>query len=244
LVIAYFIDDSMKKEQLIAVLIPLIYIIGIIVFICLMPSQLLNVSNFIAYMASLSTIVMVLVYLFTASRQLYAMNKQLGEMEFSRKVQSRPLMSLENPRADFDLPQYYTGPSSNFSKISLLCRLDFKANLVNIGNESAIAAALIPKIVSQDNVTLIEAFGEQVGCISLKEGGSQEMDFFFLDANNKIIETILKDYNITLKVVIVFRNILGTMFKQNMDFSITTDMTVQQKNILKSCLKKIKNRWD
>ena len=55
----------MKKDIIIILSIPIAFAVGIVAFFILFPLESLNLQIFIDYMASLSTVIMVLVYIIT-----------------------------------------------------------------------------------------------------------------------------------------------------------------------------------
>jgi hypothetical protein len=236
---------STKKEWLMAAIIPIIFAVGIGAFFGLFPPGSINLSNFIGYMASLSTVIMVLVYIFTTSRQLSAMRGQLTEMQYSRNVQVQPLLFLEKAKSNFELPRYYIGPKTKFKKMELLCRIHFINIVSNIGNGPAVAVDFIPKLrlglrgAMDTATTLIETFGERIECISLKEGDSVEPHFMFQDEKHQVAEALLRHYQVVLNLVVVYKNALGMAFKQQIAFWINIPPT-KELETLELCLKSIR----
>lgn len=232
---------STKKEWLIAAIIPIIFAVGIVAFFGLFPPGSINLSNFIGYMSSLSTVIMVLVYIFTTSRQLSAMRGQLTEMQYSRNVQVQPLLSLEKAKADFELPRYYMGPKTKFKKMELLCRIHFSNIVSNIGNGPAVAVDFIPKLklgrrgAMDTATTLLETWGKRIECISLKEGDFVETHFMFQD-EKRVAEALLKYFQVILNLVVVYKNALGMAFKQQIAFWINISQT-KERETLELCLK-------
>lgn len=229
-----------------AAIIPIVFAVGIIAFFGLLPPELITLSNFISYVASLSTIILVLVYILTTSRQLSTMRSQLTEMQYSRNVQVQPLMSLEKAKTNFELPRYYTSPLTEFKKMDLLCRIHFSTIVSNIGNGPAVAVDFIPKLVTAKRglhgaigTTLVETFGRRVECISLKEGDSKKINFMFIDEKHKVAENLLSAYLIALELVMVYKNAIGMAFKQQMAFWINLP-SEKELETLKLCLKSIR----
>jgi hypothetical protein len=64
---ARILRDGMRTKWLLVSTIPVIFAVGIVAFFALIPPESLTLNNFIAYMSSLSTAVMVLVYIITTS---------------------------------------------------------------------------------------------------------------------------------------------------------------------------------
>ena len=169
--------------------IPVIFAVGVIAFFLGLPPELLTITNFIAYASSLSTVIMVLVYLFTNSQQLRIMETQLKEMEMSRNSQIQPLPYLEKPKAEMQVSRYYIGPSTKFKRMRLCCRFFFEFSVNNIGNGPAVAVDFIPKLYpelpSNDYHyydSLVDSLGRRIECISLREGDSKKsvISFFGL----------------------------------------------------------------
>ncbi|MFC1507583.1 hypothetical protein ACFLQ6_11050, partial [Thermoproteota archaeon] len=104
----------MKTESLMIYSIPSIFILGIIAFFVLIPSGSITVNIFISYVASLSTVIMVLVYIFTTSRQLGVMRHQLDEIQYSRNVQVQPLIDIKDVTINLEAPRYYASPENEF----------------------------------------------------------------------------------------------------------------------------------
>lgn len=207
----------MKRNSFIALLIPVLFAVGIGAYFAFLPQELMNLNNFIGYMSSLSTIILVLVYLFTTSQQLNAMGNQLNEMQYTRNVQIQPLLSLNALKTRFELPRYYVGPTTDFRKMELLSRIFFSAKVQNIGNGPAVAIDVIPKLVSQED-TLVETIGERIECLSLREGDSESISIMFLDDKTKTIETLLEKLRINISMVILYKNALNMTFKQEITF--------------------------
>ena len=234
----------MNREWLLAVAVLIILVFGIVAFFVLLPPELMTVANFIGYASSLSTIIMVLVYLFTTSRQLNIMRNQLNEMQFSRNVEVQPLPYLEKERVTLELPRYYTSPATEFKRMTILCRFFFDFTVTNIGNGPAIAVDFIPKLygvvsAGKKEDTLVESIGKRVECISLREGDSRKIGLMFLDAGHKTVETLLKKYRVALACTITYKNALDMAFKEEMGFWISIPSEKEVKTI-KSCLKTVK----
>jgi hypothetical protein len=223
--------------------------VGIIAFFVLLPPELITVINFVSYASSLSTIIMVLVYLFTTSRQLNIMRNQLDEMQFSRNVEVQPLPYPEEAKANLELPRYYTSPATRFEKMALLCRIHFNFKATNIGNGPAVAVDFIPKLVAcaspwgftrqKETITLVETVGRRVECISLREGDSKETSFMFLDREHRIVEAILERRDVALSCIVTYKNALGMAFKEEISFWIDVPWEKEMETT-KLCLKTAK----
>ena len=152
----------MVNNKILTFSIPVLFVLGLLAFFVLVPAELQELTSLIGYMSSLSTVIMVLVYLLTTSQQLDAMNKQLNEMRYSRNVQYQPLLSLEDIIPDMQAPQYYTRPEVAFLRMEFKCRLFLRSKVINIGNGPAISILFAPKIISKNEEVMIEAYGKRV----------------------------------------------------------------------------------
>jgi len=229
----------MKRDWLMKLSIPTIYIIGMIAFL-LIPLESRTINNFISYMSSLSTVIMVLVYIFTTSLQLSAMRSQLAEMQYSRNVQSQPLVSVENTKTCFKTPRYYVSPTTDFKELQFICQIHFKASVTNIGNSPSVATDFIPRILSVDETTLLDtSLGERIECLSLREGDKGDVLIVFDDRQHRIAQALLDKRAIFLRLVIVYKNALGMPFKQQIEF-VAMVPSVKERDKLKLCLKAIK----
>ena len=232
----------MKKEQLVAISIPVLFVVGMIVFF-MFQTQFTVLNNFIGYMSSLSTIIMVLVYAFTTSRQLDAMRNQLDamrnqldEMRFTRNVQSQPVLAFEEAKIQFKLPRFLFKPPTR-EHIKLFCQMIFTSNVLNIGNSPAIAIDFIPKILSENREKLAEeSLGERIECISLTENGSRKILFVVDDSEHKVVETLVNEGVVFLRLTIIYKNILGMPFKQETEFVMALRSQDELKK-MKLCLK-------
>jgi len=227
------------KRDITDYIVPLLFVIGIFVFFIFIPIELRNLTNFIGYMSSLSTVIMVIVYISTNSRQLITMNQQLSEMTFTRNVQYQPILSIETTRIKIDAPKYYSGPRSNFKKAHFFCRLFFDIEIQNIGNGPALSLIFLPKLKSIENKDLLETWGRRIDYISLKEGDKKVVPFLFFDEEHNICEHLLEKKSIKLDLIIVYKNSLGLPFKEKMIFNIYPN-DVDGKENIKSCIKIIK----
>lgn len=229
----------MKKELAIAVIIPLIFLIGIIAFFSVFPSELMNLSNFVAYMSSLSTIIMVLVYLFTNSRQLNAMRNQLEEMKTNRELQIQPLPFSTPEKAYIEAPTFWTGPPE--WKMDLCYRIFIELLVRNIGNGASVAMVFIPEVFFEDkngNVTRLGTASSHIDC--LKEDAVGKISLMFVDEDYVMINNALfsSSYSATMKMVTLYKNVLGGSFKSEATYILK--FSDDEKENLKSCLKVLK----
>lgn len=220
----------MKNDLIMITSIPIIFTIGIFAFFIFLPQELITITNFIGYASSLSTVIMVLVYLFTNSQQLRIMKIQLKEMEMTRNSQIQPLPYLEEPHAKMDLIRNYIDPTKP-DEMFLMSRFFFQFTVKNLGNGPAVSVDFIPKLYTnqifsnEESKFLIDTIGERIECISLREGDSKKISFFFWDKNHSVIESLLRRYMIgptLLKCTIVFKNSLGMAFKEEIGFVLNT----------------------
>jgi len=211
----------MEKKDYLLYSIPLIIIVGLYLFYYFTPLEMHTFPTIIGYISSLSSVIMVLVYLLTNSRQLEIMNKQLDEMQSSRNLQYQPLIILDDCEVQLQAPRYYSGPKTEFKKMELITRLFFRGSVANIGNSPAISIVFIPKISRiTENEVLIKSIGRRVECLSLKEDVSEVISFPFLDYDNVIIEYLLERTHFTMESSILYKNALGQPFKQNIAYNI------------------------
>lgn len=127
---------EMKRDWLMVISIPIIFVAGMVSFFVLLPPELITLVNFVAYVSSLSTIVMVLVYVFTTSLQLRAMQSQLNEMQYSRDAQVQPLLYFDKLKMSVKAPRFCLDPETK--KAGFVDRVDFDFSVSNIGNGCAL----------------------------------------------------------------------------------------------------------
>lgn len=229
----------MKRDWLIIFAILIIIGIGIAGFFVFVPPVSKTVDNFIGYTSSLSTIVMVLIYIAITTRQLNVMRNQLGEMVSTRILQTAPLPYIKpSDKCHIEAPKFWTGPPD--WKLRLHCRLHFYANVENIGNGTAVAIDIIPKLKykSEDGKTVVDqVISERIE--SLKEDESQEISCMFVrDLKHRVIKTFLFELpeNLpSLEFTMLYKNVLGGSFRAKTEFDIWFYDEDEEK--LKSCLK-------
>jgi len=222
--------------------IPIVFAAGVVAFFVLLPPELITLVNFVAYASSLSTIVMVLVYVFTTSLQLRAMQGQLNEMQYSRDVQAQPLLYFDKLKMGITAPRLGLDPGTK--KVDFSCSVHFDFNVSNIGNCPAVAIDFVPnlaRVMPRDDTitTLVKyIFNQRIECISLKKEDLQNISLIFLDDEHKFIESVLGEY-VVLHLVIVFKNILGMPFKEEVAFRVLVHEP-KLREILQSWIKRIR----
>ena len=229
-----------RNWVLICLSIVIIFTVGTLVFFLWLPIEMITISNFIAYTSSLSTVIMVIIYLFTYYQQLNVMQNQLKEMKFSRNVEIQPLPYLEEPKGEMSLSRFFQIYETDFKKIGLMCRFFSEFEVTNIGNGPAVTIDFIPKFYekipnNQGDSPLIESMGKRIECISLREGDSQKISFLSFDPDVKVVEKLLQKHVVLLFVKIVYKNSLGMAFKENVGFWVSVAREHEDK--IKSCLK-------
>lgn len=237
---------KLNRQLLLVAIVPIVFVIGIVLFFVLLPSELLTLTNFIGYMSSLSTTVMVLVYVVTTSRQLDTMSNQLKEMQFSRSVQVQPLPYLEKRHAEFVLPRYYVGPSTDFKKMELCSYVRARFVILNYGNGPAIIVDFITHLVSgprgkESEILNKDTVTPHVDCVPLKTRNPQEIDFELDDGSDgqHIVEALIKDHRIAISFIIIYKNALGKPFRENVAFWLNAK-SEKDFEMLKSSLKLIR----
>jgi len=208
------------QENLVVISICSVIIIGSLGYFILMPSNERTITTFITYLSSLSTICLVIIYIFTDTRQLQIMRRQLDEMKFSRNIQYHPLISMDPYKCMLELPRYYSGPSSDFKVMELKTRFYFDCTNVNIGNSPAINIISIPELKSVQNDILVDTFGSTVEYLSLKDGDLGNIEFFLLDPEHKILQSLYTDHRVMLNIITIYKNTLNMPFKQSIEYLI------------------------
>lgn len=249
----------MRKEFLITISILIIYSVSIAVFFVLIPSEFITPTNFIDYAASLSTIVMVLIYILTTSRQLNTMQDQLKEMEATRNLQTQPLPYPKVEKAEIAPPNFWGFPHDRFEKIYLVYDVRFEGKINNIGNSPAIGVDCFPSVVCLETkgsklsggplcmedktftkAEMLRSEWKRIECISLKDGDSNVFSCVFPD-DHAMIESFLSQ-RLTreqLRLAIFYKNILGASFKLEMVYEIGCPKAEIEK--IKSYLKSMKS---
>ncbi len=208
---------SERKPDFSKILIPSLFALGLFAFFIFIPVELQTLDNLIGYLASLSTVIMVLVYLSTNSKQLSAMENQLSEMKFSRNIQYQPLPYVRKVTSQIELPRFYSGPRTKFERMEFLTRLYFDFEIENVGNGPAVEIECEPAILYEDQGiprTILETPSDRIECLTLKEGTQEKIHFMFLDDDNKILEHMINIRSrIYLHLSFVYKNIMGIAFK-------------------------------
>lgn len=235
---------EMDKEWILVILVPVLFAVGILAFFVFFPPELITLTTLVGYMSSLSTTIMVLVYIFTMSRQLGTMRSQLREMQHSRSVQIQPLPYLERPKAQLELPRYFTLPETSHKELSLMCFVHFSFSVSNIGNGPAISIDFLPFVAKQSfagdtTMLVMETITQRIECLSLREGHSQDIEFDFCDDEHKVVESLLKEGRVIFGCTILYKNALGMTFAENTAFwaEVPSESDVE---IVRSCMKVIK----
>jgi len=196
-----------------AYLIPVLYCIGVIGYF-LIPNQNIQLTNFIIYLSSLSTIIMILVHVFTTSQQLDAMNSQLEEMKYSRDVQSQPFILFENLNVRIQAPKYFFNPAQR-RDISIYSQFYFSANIKNIGNSHGISIEVYPKIVTEEGEIIKEGtLGGSFECISNEKIDIRNLLMVVSDMKHIILEKIVNREPLFYDISIFYKNLLGMTFLQ------------------------------
>lgn len=231
-----------KTEILLTVSIPIIFTAGIVSFFVLLPQEVVTLANFISYTSSLSTILMVLVVIFTT-------RQQLKQMESTKILQTQPfpLLAPLNESHVEPLKFFHGGPMRN---IILGCRPYFYYKIENIGNGPAAAVDIIPTVRYSDeegkNVTE-EFLWETIGAMKQNEEMSGHILFPMHHDKPTGIECILRDFlsrklpceeppaRPEIDLTILYRNILGACFRQKLQYEILFSDGDEER--IKSCLK-------
>jgi hypothetical protein len=187
---------------------------------------------------------MVLVYIITTSRQLNTMHNQLEEMQYSRGVQIQPLPYFEKPKADLDLPRFYVGPQTDFKKMELMCMLHVGFSVSNVGNGPAIAIDFLPMIcsgsrVKEQIILLKETLCSRIDCVPSGDRDPKPAEFHFSDKEHKAVEDLARNGRLAFGCEMVFKNSLGTAFREQVAFWLTI-ASEKDLETLTSSLKRIK----
>ena len=236
-----------KVSLLFIVSVPVLYALGILAYFALFRNEM-SLTNLVGYMASLSTTIMVLIYILTTTRQLDTMHHQLEEMQYSRSVQVQPLPYFEKHKTVVTFPRFYTDPTEKHNKLILYCEVDFSLSISNIGSGPAISVDFIPSVcklpfrdIPRHRIVLAtETIAPTVDCLSLREGDSHDLTFHFGDREFSIIEALLAEYRVLLRCEIIFKNVLGMAFREKVSFwaSLSSENDLET---IRSCLKTAKS---
>jgi hypothetical protein len=231
----------MKKALLRDASIPLAFILGIIAFFALVPWESITLNDFIAYMASLSTVIMVLVYIVTTSRQLNAMKDQLSEMQTTRNLQNQPLLLPECTETKIIAPNFWGSPHDSFKEMHLEYPISFKGRIKNVGNTPAVNVSVFssvkcletrgsklsgrPLCKEDRTITKEESISAsrsmEIECVSCGKEDSVEVKFKFSD-DHALLESMLSQ-QLTfqlLEMTILYKNLLGGCFRTEATYEI------------------------
>jgi hypothetical protein len=211
-----------------------------VAFFALIPTESLTLNNFIAYMSSLSTAVMVLIYILTTSQQLNTMQSQLTEMQLTRSLQNQPLIFPTIGESKIITPNFWGFPADKFKEMHLVYTVAFNGKVENLGNSPAISVDIFQKIVctetrgsmaSEEALCLedktvtkleeLERAWQKIECLPQKDSGSKDILAQFPD-DHALIESFLNQ-RISLQelsLTILYRNVLGASFRTDMTYAI------------------------
>lgn len=219
----------MNREKKNVIIIIIISVIGIGVYLFYNWNSFALVS-FLQYSASLSTVVMVVIVLFTFSSQFDAMNNQLIEMQYTRNVQSQPLFNFNNLKCQLFTPHFYFNPADR-KEIRMYNNLVFAAKIENIGNSPAIAIDIFPDFFSvKDQPLKAQGLGESFECISNEEKDSRKVLISVNDLYSELITSLLNRV-IFLELNVVYKNILGMTFLQKARYVMGPRSEKQGENV-------------
>ena len=221
-----------------AISIPIIFTIGVIAFFKILSPESITLANFISYVSSLSTILMVLVVIFTTSLQLSAMKQQLKEMESARILQTQPLPFIK-PLEKSHLEALNILRDVPKSETHLARRMFFYLEVENVGNGTAVAIDVAPKLTYTDEkgeLVTEEDVWERID--SLKPNEKKEKDFMFREDRTwaHVRNFLSEDTQLsTIELTVFYKNIIGACFKEKLSFEVWFYEEDREK--LKSCLK-------
>jgi hypothetical protein len=178
---------------------------------------------------------------------------QRKEMASTRLLQYQPSISLQ-PLLDksyIEEPLFFSYVPK--SRVQLIRRLFVKFKLENIGNGPAIAIDIIPELFVCDEKgkeSSIRPGGDRIGSIKQNETKDHILVFFTRDQGADMVECMMKSYvsrgsvppckggslNLShMTITILYRNFLGAIFKQVMDFNLA--FYEEDEEIIKNTLK-------
>lgn len=237
---------SDRRELWLALPVPIIFTIAVLIYFILIPSESQTLGNLISYTSSVATISMVLIVIRVNSLQR-------KEMENTRLLQYQPVISLEPllNKSYIEEPLFFSYIPK--SKVQLLRRLFAKFKLENIGNGPALAVDIIPELFVCDEKGKeysIRPGGDRIGSIKQNQAVEHLLAFFTRNENSEMTECMMKSYlsrgsrppciggslNLShITVRIFYRNFLGAIFKQEMDFNLS--FFDEDEEIIKNSLK-------
>jgi hypothetical protein len=175
---------------------------------------------------------------------ILATRQQVKEMENTRVLQNQPLpYASPLEKSHLEAARFFFSPPER--QFSLLCRLKFYASLENIGNGSAVAIDVVPKLLyhgKMEKIVPIETVFKRVE--SLKPDQKVEIDSMFYSGQESsegmMHECILRNYidNKSLSQIelnIFYRNVLGACFRSRILFDIWFYEEDEEK--IRSCAK-------
>jgi len=214
---------NIQKELLIGISIPIIFTIAIVAFFSIFLPKDQTLGNFISYLSSLATILMVLVVVVTTSLQL-------KEMQSSKLLQTQPFPAVKPlPKTNVEkLRLFYGVPES---KTFLMRRVFFFFEVENIGNAPIVAVDIIPQLTYTNADGSLETDSRMwVRIDSLKPNEKLESGTMFNEPN--VVEPMLRSFitskfqcgeirsSSSIELIILYKNILGASFKQRILFDV------------------------
>jgi len=234
---------QLSKQSLLVVIVPVLFATGLIGFFVFVPVDQMTLPTLIGYLSSLSTTVMVLVYIITTSRQLETMSKQLSEMEYSRNLQIQPMPYFKNLKAKFTLPRYYVYPA-DFKEMTMGTHIDARFDVSNLGNGPAIAVnySSVLKCGPRgkiSNVIEVTSFSPPMNYVPLASEEAQEAIFLCSErGGQKLVEALVNFGRLCLDIIVVYKNALGNSFLETN--SCWLEIKSKDFEIVKSSLKMAK----
>ena len=178
-----------------------------------------NGIDYIGIMSGISSVVLSLLtalYVYTTSKQIDVVNKQIEEMKMDRITKEQPLLSVIEDKFIIERPNFYYAPP--FKEYSIQSRYHYNLKLKNISNSSAALIDLEAKILVKvgDKIKSFSACNERINTLAANTI-SNELSFMFVGDNDTIFYNALREPSAidlpVLRLSLIYKNLCGGYFK-------------------------------
>ena len=202
--------------------------ICLIIISCLFCVALLAVSiwaivkngiDYIGIMSGISSVVLSLLtalYVYTTSKQIDAVNKQIEEMKMDRITKEQPLLSIVEDKFTIESPNFYYTPPTN--EYSFQSRYYYKFKINNESNYSAILIDLDAELLINLSGKLLRlgTCNKRINTLAANKD-SKELHFMFAGDEELRIFSALREQSVEalpiLRLTLIYKNLNGGHFK-------------------------------
>lgn len=186
----------MGTKKINCILVSVSILLGIAFIGCLIFSICNPEFNFVDTISAVSSFfvaALTIIYVYTASKQMELMKKQLNQMQQEQRLSEQPILDLESIEFKIERPRFfYTPPKDEYSYLS---RYFFTARINNISNYSAVFVDVSAQLFIQEDKTKIclGATSRRLNVIPANSV-SKEIGIMFTGDSRHQLMSILRSY--------------------------------------------------